>query len=145
MACKCSHCPGPPGRPAGRPNRRAATCAIHGQPILASPKPRETSTAPLTSSPLTVSTYRADSTSEPGMLPRARACFPYARRSAVVKECGNGTPMGVSYDGHSTLVGRRAYGGRGSRRSSVRCQPVDAQRGRSVRFDRPKREDVVCA
>lgn len=28
------------GRPAGR---TAATCAIHGQPILASPKPRETS------------------------------------------------------------------------------------------------------
>lgn len=74
---------------------------------------------------------------------RARASpLHRSQRSAVVKECGNGTPMGVSYDGHSTVVGKRAVQWKG--KSTVRCQPVDAQRGRSVRFDRLKRVDVIC-
>ncbi|EGI62651.1 Zinc finger CW-type PWWP domain protein 1 [Acromyrmex echinatior] len=103
-----------PAHQAGRP---AATCAIHGQPILASPKPRETPALPLTSlwplplpcqhrqqatrrtaarrhdSPSGVGSSEVSTLDSLDMLPRAR--FPYEQhrqRSAVVKECGNGAP-----------------------------------------------------
>lgn len=80
------------------------------------------------------------------MLPPARARFPYAQRSAVVKECGNGRRA----DGGKLRRSQHSSGdwearaARWQGKSTVRCQPVDAQRGRSVRFDRPKCVDVIC-